>query len=118
MAQKELITKKDYAAIGEEIGLEKGNSWIKAYETAFPGQSTGFVIGRNIIERILAQPGCAGIRFHNALNQEGKKTFVYVGIDDKGNEILRHTMVTENGVIVSEDAIVADWIFWPHGAGL
>jgi hypothetical protein len=113
MAQKELITKKDYAAVGEEIGLKKGNEFIKAYETAFPDEASGFIIGRNIIEKILAQPGCAGIHFRHALNEEGKKTFVQIGIDANGNEILRHTMVTENGIIASEEAIIADFIFWP-----
>src|ERR1700678_3230508 len=104
MTQKELITKKDYASIGGEIGLEKGNDFIRAYETAFPGEASPFIIGRNIIEKILAQPGCTGIQFHDALNEEGKKTFVYIGIDASGNEILHHTMVTENGIIASEEA--------------
>jgi|HubBroStandDraft_6_1064221.scaffolds.fasta_scaffold733833_1 hypothetical protein len=113
MAQKELITKKDYAAIGEEISHQMGNDMMKAYETAYPGAPTGFMIGRNIIEKILAQPGCVGLHFRHALNAEGKKTFVYIGIDANGNEILQHTMVSQNGVIVSEDAIMADWIFWP-----
>ncbi len=32
--QKELTTKKDYAAIGEEISHELAGDMIKAYETA------------------------------------------------------------------------------------
>lgn len=113
--QKELTTKKDYAAIGGEISHEMGNDMIKAYETAFPDASTGFMLGRNIIEKILAQPGCVGIRFHYALNDKGQKTVVYIGMDASGNDLLQHTMVTENGVIKSEDAIVADWVTinWP-----
>jgi hypothetical protein len=117
MLQKELIAKKDYAAIGEEISHEMGNEMIKAFETAHPGEATGFIIGRNVIEKMLAQPGCVGLHFRYALNEQGQKTFVYVGIDANGNEILQHTMVRENGVIVSENAMMADWIFWPPTLG-
>lgn len=109
----ELTTKKDYAAIGEEITHEMGNGMIKAYETAHPDGPTGFMIGRNIIEKMLAQPGCVGLHFRHALNEQGKKTFVYIGIDANGKEILQHTVVKENGSIDTENAIMADWIFWP-----
>jgi hypothetical protein len=116
MAQKELITKMDFATIGQEIGKEKGNEWTAAYRNAFPEAPVGYALGKNIIEKILAQPGCAGIRFDYALNDEGQKTLVYKGIDADGNDLVRHTMVRENGGIVSEEVIVADWIFvlgWP-----
>ena len=113
--QKESTAKKDFAALGGEISHETGTDFIKAYETAFPTDPSGFMLGRTILEKILAQPGCTGIRFHHALNQEGHKTFVYIGMDANGNDLLKHTMVTENGVIVSQDAVVADWVFtfWP-----
>jgi hypothetical protein len=112
MMQKELIAKKEYAAIGGEISHEKANDWIKAYENASPDSPRGFALGRNIIEKILAQPGCVGMRFHYALNDEGQKTFVYTGMDANGNDLLRLTMVSENGVITSEKAIAADFITW------
>jgi hypothetical protein len=111
MLQKELLTQKDFATLGGEISHETGNDFIKAYETAFPEDPKGFMLGRNILEKILAQPGCTGIRFHHALNHAGQKTFVYIGMDANGNDLLRHTMVTENGVIMSEEAVVADYAF-------
>ena len=114
MTQKELLTKKNYAAVGEEISHEMGNDLIKAYQTATPEGPTGFMLGRNILEKVLAQPGCVGIRFHHALNENGQRTVVYIGMDANGNDILKHTMVAENGVITSEEAIVADaaGLFW------
>jgi hypothetical protein len=111
MTQQDLLTKKDFATLGGEISHQKGNDFIKAYETAFPEGERGFMLGRNILEKILAQPGCTGIRFHHAFNQEGQKTLVYVGMDANGNDLLKHTMVTETGAILSQDAIVADWAF-------
>jgi hypothetical protein len=110
MAQKELITKTDYAAIGAEISHEKAQEWTNAYRNNFPDAPGGYVLGRNIIEKILAQPGCVGVRFGYALNDEGQKTLVYKGIDANGNELVKQTMVTENGVIMSEEGMVADAI--------
>ena len=114
MTQKELLTKKNYAAVGEEISHEMGKNLIKAYQTATPKGPTGFMLGRNILEKVLAQPGCVGIRFHHALNENGQRTVVYIGMDSNGNDILKHTMVAENGGITSEEAIVADaaGLFW------
>src|ERR1700678_1282992 len=114
MMQKELTTKKDYAAVGGEISHEMGKDLIKAYETANPEGPAGFILGRNILEKILAQPGCVGIHFHHALNEKGQRTVVYIGVDANGKDILRHTMVTENGVIEEKPAIVADlaWLTW------
>lgn len=114
MLQKELLTKKDYAAAGEEITHEKANEFVKAYEAANPTGIAGYSLGRNIIEKILAQPGCVGMRFHYGLNEKGQKTLVYYGMDANGNDIVQHTMVTENGSMTTQPAIVADWIwvFW------
>jgi hypothetical protein len=114
MIQKELIAKKDFAAVGGEISHELGQDLIKAYETACPNGPAGFMLGRNILEKILAQPGCVGIRFHHAVNAEGHRTVVYIGMDANGNDILKHTMVTEGGAITNKPAIVADvaGLFW------
>ena len=63
MVQKELLTQKDYAAVGEEISHEMADNFTNAFKQAYPNENPGYHLGRNIIEKILAQPGCAGIRF-------------------------------------------------------
>jgi hypothetical protein len=118
MAQKELLTKKDYAAIGEEISLETATDFVTAYEQAFPGDINRYTVGRKIIDEILAQPGCMGLRFYNAMNEAGKKTLVYVGIDADGKDLVKRTVVLEDGRLAA-GGIVADrldggiweWIF-------
>lgn len=115
MLQKELLTQKDHAAIGEEISHETAADFVKAYEQAHPGELRGYTVGRNIIDQILAQPGCAGMRFYYGLNEEGQKTLVYVGIDADGKDLVKKTVVMENGVMVSEQGVIADRIglIWP-----
>ena len=114
MLQKELLTKKAYSAIGEEISHELAGTFVKAYEAAHPTEARGYVLGRNIIDKILAQPGCAGMRFYYGLNEEGQKTLVYVGIDAEGKDIVKQTVVMSNGEMSSQDASIADriWIFF------
>lgn len=110
MLQKELLT-KDYAAVGEQISHEQANDFVESYKQANPTGIAGYALGRNIIEKILAQPGCVGMRFHYGLNEKGQKTMVYYGMDSNGNDLVKHTVVTENGTIENQPAIVADWIW-------
>ena len=114
MLQKELLT-KDYAAIGEEISHETAAEFRNAYEQAHPTEVRGYVLGRNIIDQILAQPGCVGMRFYYGLNEEGQKTLVYVGVDAEGKDIVKRTVVTEKGIVMNQEATIADrlQIIWP-----
>lgn len=108
--QKELTTKKDYAAVGEEISHELAADFIKAYEKAYPGEKRGYHLGRNIIDQILAQPGCVGMRFYYGLNEDGRKTLVYVGTDAYGKDLVKRTVVMSNGDLSTADGIMADRI--------
>jgi|SRR6185312_11042614 len=116
MEQKALLTKKDYSAVGGEISLETATEFTKTYADAHPNENLSYHLGRNIIEKILAQPGCVGMRFYYGYNNEGQKTLVYVGMDANGNDLVKQTMITENGVMMSEQGVVADLIGlggWP-----
>lgn len=108
MTQNELIAKRPTAAIGEEVGYELGTEFISNYRNANPNDQLSYVIGKNIIELILAQPGCEGIRFYNAINENGKKTLVYVGIDKDGKNIFEYTAINNNGNITNEAGVVGD----------
>jgi len=110
--QKELTTKKDYAAVGEEISHELAADFMKAYQDTHVGENGGYQIGRNIIDQILAQPGCVGMRFYYGLNEDGVKTLVYVGIDADGKDIVKRTVITSNGDLTIADGIFADRIKW------
>jgi hypothetical protein len=112
MMQKELTTKKDYAAVGEEISHELAADFMKAYQDTHVGENGGYQIGRNIIDQILAQPGCVGMRFYYGLNEDGVKTLVYVGIDADGKDIVKRTVITSNGDLTIADGIFADRIKW------
>jgi hypothetical protein len=84
---------------------------IQSYQTTYPETFTTLIVGRKIIDQIFAQPGCVGIRFIDAINEEGQKTLVYVGVDAAGKDILQNVVVEKNGAIATVPAIVADRLF-------
>lgn len=94
--------------IGEEVGLEMGAKFILAYRQAHPTDALAYVVGRNILDQVLAQPGCAGIKFYNAYNETGQKTLVYVGINSEGADMLNITTINTNGELEAKKGIVAD----------
>lgn len=105
--QTELL-QKDLKTVGEEISHELGAQMVKDYQVANPADVKAYYIGRDIIDQVLAQPGCVGIKFYNAYNEEGKKTLVYVGVDEFGKNIVEYKMVAGDGSLESKKAIVAD----------
>ncbi|MER3463772.1 MAG: hypothetical protein C4329_04480 [Chitinophagaceae bacterium] len=96
--------------VGEEIGKELGAQMISSYRTANPSDVTSYCVGRNILEQILAQPGCAGVKFYNAYNEVGQKTLVYVGVNAEGNDMLTVSSINISGQLESNKGIVADRI--------
>lgn len=98
------------ATVGEEIGLELGAQFISAYRNANPTDVCSYYVGRNILEQVMAQPGCVGLRFYNAYNEGGEKTLVYVGVNAQGADMLNITSVNTNGQLDMQKGIVADRI--------
>jgi hypothetical protein len=107
---KELHLKANLAQVGEEVGLALGTEMVKNYREANPTDVQWYMIGREIVEKILSQPGCVGLKFYNAYNEAGEKTLVYVGIDQNGKGILEYSIVNTQGELAKEKGIVADRI--------
>ncbi|MBO2009375.1 hypothetical protein J4E00_09960 [Siccationidurans soli] len=62
----------------------------------YPGQVSAYFVGREILQQILNQPGCMGIRFYYGINS-GVPQLVAVGADSKENDLLG------DGFIVADD---------------
>lgn len=43
--------------------------------------------GRTVLQKVLAQKGCVGIRFYFAKDKDGKQTLVFIGVDKDGKDI-------------------------------
>lgn len=102
------ITPKNLKIVGEEISHELGAKMVKDFQDENPTAITANYIGRNILERILAQPDCQGITFYNAINETGRQTLVYVGVNGQEQIISQYVGVNTAGELVKEKGIVAD----------
>ena len=98
----------DLEKVGEEIEKELAAKMVKDFHDANPADVKSYYIGKNIIEKMLSQPNCVGIKFYNALNEAGEKTLVYVGIDQNAEIISEVTYVNDLGRIERHPGIVAD----------
>lgn len=111
MNQKALLETKR-ADVGEDIGHEEGYKMTNAFREAHPEAIPGHYIGREILEKILNQPGCIGISFRKGLNEAGEEHLVYTGVDADGKDILTYSVVNPIGDIDVHNAIVADRTIW------
>jgi hypothetical protein len=73
---------------GSFITLREGSEMTKRYrDTIQPGEVIGVFMGKEKIKAILDQSECVGIRCYFAINDDGNKTLVYVGVDKDENDI-------------------------------
>ncbi|MEO0038238.1 MAG: hypothetical protein RIQ59_1449 [Bacteroidota bacterium] len=73
---------------GEIISLETGAVMTASFRnTITPGDIIGQYIGADIINRILAQKDCVGIRFYYAMDDNNSKNLVCVGVDENENDL-------------------------------
>jgi hypothetical protein len=73
---------------GKPIPQETAKQWSENYQKKNPGETKSHFFGRDIIEKILAEDGCMGIRIYYALDDNGQKQLLLVGADSEGNNLL------------------------------
>lgn len=71
-----------------EISLEKAAKLTANYrESVSAGTMLGGFFGKTAISNILNQDGCAGMRIYNAKFEDGKSTYVLVGVNTAGDDL-------------------------------
>ena len=81
--------------MAEIINLAEAVSLTHAFQnsTIGVGQTISAIFEKEIIEQILNQVDCCGINIYNALNEEGKITFVLVGYDKDKKDMVEGVIV-------------------------
>jgi hypothetical protein len=103
------IEKKKIQAIGAEISHDLAGKMIKDHHDKHSFENSySYVIGKDMIDQVLAQPGCVGLRFFDAINEVGAKTLVYAGVDEKGKSIVELTAVDGHGKLAATPAMIGD----------
>lgn len=73
---------------GKQITIADASTMTKNYRTANPNGVLGHFMGKNIINSILNQPGCMGIRTYHGINSNGVRELVMVGVDVHENDMI------------------------------
>lgn len=91
---------------GAPISGETAKQWIENYRKKFPGpdEVIAHFYGCDIINKILAQPDCIGIRFYYAIDDKGSKQLILVGVSSDGDNMwdLNSTQPMEGGMIADK----------------
>lgn len=80
---------------GSQITLEEGGALTAAFRGRNIGTIHGQFYGRDILNQILAQDNCVGIRIYAGLNTSGNIELVLVGADANEDDLT--DFVVENG---------------------
>ncbi len=83
MAKKKIYRFKGTEGSSMDENLVK--KWIQQH--ADHHETKAHFFGREIIHKILAQPGCQGIRMYHAIDDKGKKQIILVGANEKGDNM-------------------------------
>ena|SRR3989338_7277742 len=73
---------------GGEISLETAADMTAAYRSANPGAIKARFFGRDILEDLMKQEGCMGLRIYYGLNEDAVSQLVVVGADADQNDML------------------------------
>lgn len=73
---------------GGAITLATGSQMTANYRRNNPDEILGHFFGRDILEQLLEQEGCMGIRMYYAEDADGNKELVIVGADAEENDML------------------------------
>ncbi len=73
---------------GGKIPLNEAATMTAEYRRKNPSSTKAHFFGREIINEILEQEGCQGIRIYYGQDEDGNKQLVLVGADSDENDML------------------------------
>ncbi len=79
---------------GAVITLAEGSKMTAAYRANIStGDTIALAVGKNLVNSILGQTGCMGIRMYFALDKDENKQLVLVGVDANGDDMTAGVIV-------------------------
>ena len=82
------------------ITLDQALKYVQNFRTSDAASAIvikGAYFDRGIFDKILAQPGCVGVRYYYAKKDDGTQSIVLVGVDSKNQDL--------TSGILGEDAV-------------
>lgn len=84
---------------GSAIDITTAADYTANYRLEYPGSVQAIFMGKDILNSILAQEGCMGIRVYLGKTAAGSSDFelVFVGADANENDMIVGGIVADNG---------------------
>ena len=104
-----LRTAEYTSAVGDPIDLATAKKWTSNYRNGLenPEDRLAHYFGFEIIQQILNQEGCIGIRIYYGIDDQGNKQLMLVGVDSAGENLLP----LAGGRTTDDEPIIADASF-------
>ena len=84
---------------GAVITLAEAKQFTADYRKGItPGTVISHYFGKNVLEQILNQNGCVGIRMYHGLDENGIKNLVLVGVESNQEDLI-------NGIIADKSVV-------------
>ena len=95
---------------GDPIDLTTAKQWTANYRSKLesPNEVSAHYFGSEIIQQILSESNCVGIRIYYAIDENGEKKLILVGVDSEGENLLP----SSGGKISDGGNTLADYS-WP-----
>jgi hypothetical protein len=87
-AQGPVGTPKFDGTEGDAIDLTVAKRWTANYRAVNSTGVQAHYFGNEIINQLLERPGCVGIRMYYAINDEGERKLLLIGVDAKGENMM------------------------------
>jgi hypothetical protein len=77
-----------------QITLNEAKSMTHAFQNSTIGSNQTFagLVDKTNLLTLLNQEGCTGLRIYNALNDDGKITFVLVGVNSNNEDMTEYLL--------------------------
>jgi hypothetical protein len=80
-------TERVWPTYDHDIGLTEARELISRWKRANPEKASASAFTKVAVDRVLAQPGCTGVRLYFGLNPDGTMALIGVGVDEFGNDM-------------------------------
>jgi hypothetical protein len=79
-----------------EITVTQAQALARAFRERNPRAERAGHFGRRAIEKLLAHPGCEGIRIYHGAHPDGRAALVMVGVDARNKDLVDGPVLDEH----------------------
>ncbi len=97
------------ASAGGSISLETAKKWTANYRaTIKPGETEAHYFSADIVNRVTNEGNSVGLRIYYAIDDQGKKQLLLVGVDAQGDNLLPEEGAAAKSAAADEGPIIVD----------